>query len=229
MDGFRFDEGSILSRGEDGAPMAHPPVIWSIELSESLAGREDHRRGVGRGRPVPDRLLSRLPLGGMERPLPRRHPPLRPRRPGTGRGRRLAASRGSADIYQTSGHLPINSINFVTCHDGFTLNDLVSYNAQAQRGQRRGQPRRHQRQPELELRRGGPTDDPAVEALRSRQVRNFAAILLLAQGVPMILAGDEVRRTQQGNNNAYCQDNEISWFDWRPAGEARATCSASGS
>ena len=95
VDGFRFDEGSILSRGEDGVPMAHPPVVWSIELSDSLGRREDHRRGLGRGRAVPDRLLSRLPLGGMERPFSRRRSPLRPRRSGAGRRPWLRGSRAA--------------------------------------------------------------------------------------------------------------------------------------
>ena len=110
---------------------------------------------------------------------------------------------------------------------------------QAQRGQRREQPGRHRRQPLLELRRRGPTDDPAIAALRDRQKRNFLATLLLTQGVPMLLAGDEMGRTQRGNNNAYCQDNEISWVHWRlttggrtatppsPVTSATRTCSTS--
>ena len=214
VDGFRFDEGSILSRGEDGVPMAHPPVVWSIELSESLLDAKiiaeawdaaglyqigyfpGYRWAEWNGRFRDD--IRRFVRGD----------------PGPGRGRRLA-SGGSSDIYQTSGHLPINSINFVTCHDGFTLNDLVSYNSK--HNEANGEDNRDGINENLSWNCGveGETDDPAVEALRSRQVRNFAAILLLAQGVPMILSGDEVRRTQKGNNNAYCQNNEISWCDWR--------------
>jgi glycogen operon protein len=122
---------------------------------------------------------------------------------------------GSADIYQSSGHLPINSINFVTCHDGFTLNDLVSYNDK--HNDANGEGNRDSINENLSWNCGaeGPTEDPAIEALRERQIKNFAAILMLSRGVPMFVAGDEVRRTQNGNNNAYCQDNEISWFDWR--------------
>src|SRR5262249_11298420 len=121
---------------------------------------------------------------------------------------------GSADIYQSSGHLPINSINFVTCHDGFTLNDLVSYNEK--HNQANGEDNRDGINENLSWNCGceGATDDPTIEALRERQVKNFATILMLSRGVPMFVAGDEVRRTQKGNNNAYCQDNEISWFDW---------------
>jgi len=121
---------------------------------------------------------------------------------------------GSADLYQTSGQLPVNSINFVTCHDGFTLDDLVSYNDK--HNEANGEGNRDGRDENLSWNCSieGPTDDPAIEALRNRQVKNFAALLLLSQGVPMFVAGDEFRRTQQGNNNAYCQDNEISWVDW---------------
>jgi glycogen operon protein len=110
--------------------------------------------------------------------------------------------------------LPINSINFINCHDGFTLNDLVSYNQK--HNQANGEQNRDGIDDNLSWNCGveGPSDDPAVEALRNRQARNFAAILLLSRGVPMMAAGDEVRRTQGGNNNAYCQDNETSWFDW---------------
>ena len=110
--------------------------------------------------------------------------------------------------------MPINSTNFITCHDGFTLKDLVSYN------------RKHNEDNGEENRDGSDanwswncgvereTDDPAIGALRERQIKNFLTILLLSQGIPLVLAGDEVGRTQRGNNNAYCQDNEISWFDW---------------
>jgi glycogen operon protein len=121
---------------------------------------------------------------------------------------------GSADLYENHGHLPINSINFITCHDGFTLNDLVSYNSK--HNEANGENNWDGINDNLSWNCGveGETDAPEIDALRRRQIKNFAAILLLSQGVPMILAGDEARRTQKGNNNAYCQDNEISWFDW---------------
>src|SRR5262249_46174751 len=114
-----------------------------------------------------------------------------------------------------TGHLPVNSVNFITCHDGFTLNDLVSYNGK--HNEANGEDNRDGINENLSWNCGveGATDDPAVEALRERQIKNFAAILMMSGGVPKFVAGDEVRRTQRGNNNAYCQDNEISWFDWR--------------
>jgi len=121
---------------------------------------------------------------------------------------------GSSDLYQHQGRLPINSVNFVTCHDGFTLHDLVSYNEK--HNEANGEGNRDGMNENLSWNCGeeGETDDPSVQALRERQARNFLAILLLSHGVPMLLAGDEVLRTQRGNNNAYCQDNELSWFDW---------------
>ncbi|GIW07712.1 MAG: glycogen operon protein GlgX homolog [Dehalococcoidia bacterium] len=121
---------------------------------------------------------------------------------------------GSSDLYQSDGRRPYASINFVTCHDGFTLNDLVSYNQK--HNEANGEDNRDGTDDNLSWNCGveGPTDDPAVNALRERQKRNFLATLLLSQGVPMICGGDEISRTQRGNNNAYCQDNEISWFDW---------------
>jgi glycogen operon protein len=213
VDGFRFDEGSILARGQDGVPMAYPPVVWSIELSEDLLDTKiiaeawdaaglyqigyfpGYRWAEWNGRYRDD--IRRFVKGdpGMV-------------------GAVAARLGGSADIYQSSGHLPINSINFVTCHDGFTLNDLVSYNDK--HNEANGESNRDGVNDNLSWNCGveGPTDDPAIEALRERQIKNFAAILMLARGVPMFVAGDEVRRTQKGNNNAYCQDNEISWFDW---------------
>ncbi len=105
-------------------------------------------------------------------------------------------------------------MNFVTCHDGFTLNDLVSYNQK--HNEANGEDNRDGTNDNRSWNCGveGPTDDPAVETLRNRQVKNFLTVTMLSLGLPMILMGDEVRRTQHGNNNAYCQDNETSWFDW---------------
>jgi glycogen operon protein len=121
---------------------------------------------------------------------------------------------GSADLYQATGHMPINSINFITCHDGFTLNDLVSYNHK--HNEANGEDNRDGNEQNLSWNCGveGETNDAGIETVRERQIKNFVALLMLSQGVPMLLAGDEVRRTQRGNNNAYCQDNETSWFDW---------------
>ncbi len=124
---------------------------------------------------------------------------------------------GSSDLYQDTGRLPFASVNFVTAHDGFTLRDLVSYNEKrnAANGEENRDGESHNRS--WNCGAEGPTDDPGVRALRARQQRNFLATLLLSQGVPMLLAGDEAGRTQHGNNNAYCQDNEISWVDWEAA------------
>ena len=213
VDGFRFDEGSILARGEDGMPSAHPPVVWQIELDDELADSKviaeawDAAGLYQIGHFPGDRWAE---WNGRYRDDIRRFVKGDPGMVGA------VASRlaGSSDLYQDQGRLPVNSINFVTCHDGFTLNDLVSYNDK--HNQANGEGNRDGIGDNLSWNCGveGESDDPAVEALRNRQVRNFAALLLLSRGVPMFAAGDEVRRTQQGNNNAYCQDNETSWLDW---------------
>jgi glycogen operon protein len=121
---------------------------------------------------------------------------------------------GSSDLYARSGRRPYASINFVTAHDGFTLNDLVSYNQK--HNEANGEENRDGTDNNRSWNCGveGPTEDPAINALRARQERNFLATLLLSQGVPMLLAGDAIGHTQNGNNNAYCQDNEISWMNW---------------
>jgi isoamylase len=124
---------------------------------------------------------------------------------------------GSSDLYQAGGRRPMASINFVTAHDGFTLRDLVSYNEKHNEanGEDNRDGERHNRS--WNCGAEGPTDDPAIQSLRARQRRNLLATLLLSQGVPMLLGGDEIGRSQGGNNNGYCQDNEISWFDWERA------------
>jgi glycogen operon protein len=124
---------------------------------------------------------------------------------------------GSADLYGDDGRTPYNSINFITCHDGFTLWDVVSY--AGKHNEANGENNRDGADNNSSWSWGieGETDDPAVNAIRRRLVRNFATLLLVSQGIPMILGGDEFCRTQGGNNNAYCQDNKISWFDWERA------------
>jgi glycogen operon protein len=214
VDGFRFDEGSILSRGEDGAPCAHPPVVWQIELDDELARAKviaeawDAAGLYQIGHFPGDRWAE---WNGRYRDDVRRFVK---GDPGT-IGALASRLAGSADLYGVRGELPINSINFIDCHDGFTLNDLVSYNEK--HNQANGEDNRDGINENLSWNCGaeGPSSDPAVEALRGRQLRNFAAILLLSRGVPMFVGGDEVRRGQNGNNNAYCQDNETSWFDWK--------------
>jgi glycogen operon protein len=121
---------------------------------------------------------------------------------------------GSSDLYEATGRRPSASINFVTCHDGFTMNDLVSYNVKHNEangeGNRDGESHNRSWNCGVE----GPTDDPEITALRGKQMRNMMATLMVSQGTPMIAHGDEIGRTQRGNNNVYCQDSEISWMDW---------------
>ena len=121
---------------------------------------------------------------------------------------------GSSDLYQDDGRNPYASINFVTCHDGFTLNDLVSYEQKHNEANREGNKDGTDNNMSWNCGTEGPTNDSQINGLRDRQKRNFLATFFLSQGVPMLLAGDEIGRTQGGNNNAYCQDNEISWLDW---------------
>jgi glycogen operon protein len=213
VDGFRFDEGSILSRGEDGAPAARPPLVWHIELNESLADTKviaeawDAAGLYQIGHFPGDRWAE---WNGRYRDDVRRFVRGDPAVVGA------IASRlgGSADIYQDRGGTPMNSVNFVTCHDGFTLNDLVSFNEK--HNEANGENNRDGINENLSWNCGveGDSNDPNIDSLRNRQIRNFMAILLLSRGVPMFVAGDEIRRSQKGNNNPYCQDNEISWFDW---------------
>jgi glycogen operon protein len=121
---------------------------------------------------------------------------------------------GSSDLYERSGRRPHASVNYVTCHDGFTLHDLVAYDHKHNEANREGNRDGHNDNRSWNCGVEGETDDPEVNALRARQKRNLVATLMLSQGVPMMLGGDELDRTQKGNNNAYCQDNEVSWFDW---------------
>ena len=213
VDGFRFDEGSILARGEDGTPLVHPPVIWEIELDDGLADTKmiaeawDAAGLYQVGHFPGDRWAE---WNGRYRDEVRRFVKGDPGLTG------VIADRigGSADIYQARGQTPMNSINFVTVHDGFTMNDLVSYNDR--HNDANGEANRDGISENDSWNCGveGPTTDAAIDALRERQIKNFMTILLLSRGVPMLLFGDEVRRTQGGNNNAYNQDNGTSWFDW---------------
>ena len=150
----------------------------------------------------------------MERPLPRRLSATSSAATPGSLGRFADRLLGSPEVYGHKGREAEQSVNFVTCHDGFTLNDLVSYDRK--HNEANGEDNRDGANDNRSWNCGveGPTDDPAVEALRNRQVKNFLTVTLLSLGVPMILMGDEVRRTQGGNNNAYCHDDESTWFDW---------------
>jgi isoamylase len=213
VDGFRFDLASVLTRDEHGAPLPNPPVIWDIETDPALAGIKlfaeawDAAGLYQVGSFVGDAWLE---WNGRFRDDVRRFV-----KSDTGTvtalARRLA---GSPDLYGKDAREPEQSINFITVHDGFTLNDVVSYNDK--HNDANGEANRDGSNDNFSWNCGveGPTDDPAVEALRNRQVKNFLTLLLAAVGAPLIQMGDEVRRTQHGNNNTYCQDNEFSWFDW---------------
>jgi glycogen operon protein len=213
VDGFRFDLASVLARGEDGNPMYHAPVLWNIEFSEALA----HSRLIAEAWDAAGLYqVGDFPGFRWAEWNGRYRDSLRRFVRGDGGLVGEVASRitGSSDMYAYGGRLPINSVNFVTCHDGFTLNDMVSYNTR--HNERNGEGNRDGSAENFSWNCGteGPTDDPVVRRLRHQLARNHIALLLLSQGVPMILSGDEVLRTQRGNNNAYCQDNELSWFDW---------------
>jgi isoamylase len=213
IDGFRFDLASILGRDESGNLLPSPPVLWDIDSDPALAGTkliaeawdaaglyqvgtflgDSWREWNGRFR---DDVRSFFRGDdGFVAPL----------------ADRLV---GSPQIYGHKEREAEASVNFVTCHDGFTLNDLVSYN------QKHNEANGEQNRDGLDDNRShnwgveGPTDDATIEKVRNRQVKNFLTVTMISLGLPMILMGDEVRRTQHGNNNAYCQDNETSWFDW---------------
>jgi isoamylase len=213
VDGFRFDLASVLSRDERGEPLPNPPVLWDIESDPQLAGTKliaeawDAAGLYQVGRFVGD---SWQEWNGRFRDDVRRFVK------GDNASVSSLATRflGSPDLFGHEEREAEQSIHFVACHDGFTLNDLVSYNHK--HNESNGENNRDGSDDNLSWNCGveGPSDDTAIEGLRNRQVKNFLALTLLAVGTPMLLMGDEVRRTQFGNNNAYCQDNEISWFDW---------------
>ena len=214
VDGFRFDLASVLGRSSTGEVLADPPVIRRMAEDPVLAHTKfiaeawdaaglyqvgyfpGHRRFSewnGRFRDDVRRFIR-----GDEGLV------------------RAFASRlcGSPDLYAEGDRRPYHSVNFVTSHDGFTLNDLVSYSRK--HNEENGENNRDGMDENFSCNWGieGETDDPEILRLRRRMIRNFMAVLLLSQGVPMFVAGDEFGRTQRGNNNAYCQDNEISWVDW---------------
>ncbi|ABQ25013.1 glycogen debranching protein GlgX [Geotalea uraniireducens] len=213
VDGFRFDLASILARDERGDLLENPPLLWDIETDPALAGIKliaeawDAAGLYQVGSFIGD---SWKEWNGKFRDDVRSF-----LRGDAGTVTRFASRLlASPDIYGHQEREPEQSINFVTCHDGFTLNDLVSYNRK--HNEANGEENRDGTDLNLSWNCGGegPSDDPAIEALRNRQVKNFLTVTLLALGAPMLLMGDEVRRTQWGNNNAYCQDNETGWFDW---------------
>jgi isoamylase len=213
VDGFRFDLASALARGEDGQPLHNPPLLWGIEFSDVLAHTEIiaeawDAAGLYQVGTFPG--YRWMEWNGRYRDSVRRFV----RGDGGLIGEVASRITGSSDLYQANQRLPINSINFVTCHDGFTLWDLVSYDRK--HNEANGEAARDGSDDNLSWNCGteGETQDEGILALRRSQARNLLAILFLSQGIPMILAGDEVLRTQGGNNNAWCQDNPVGWFDW---------------
>ena len=213
VDGFRFDLASILSRDESGCPMDNPTVLWEIDTDPVLAdvkliaeawdaaglyqvgsfAGDRWKEWNGKFR---DDVRSFLRAeNGMVTRMPER----------------LLAS---PDLYGHEEQEPEQSINFVTCHDGFTLNDLVSYDRKHNEANGEGNRDGNDDNRSWNCGVEGPSDDRAIERLRNRQVKNFLTLTMISLGVPMLTMGDEVRRTQLGNNNAYCQDSELSWFDW---------------
>jgi glycogen operon protein len=213
VDGFRFDLASILVRDPSGRPLPNPPVLWDIESDPTLAGT----KLVAEAWDAAGLYQVGSFVGDAWREWNGRfRDDIRDFFRGRAGSVRRAADRmvGSPDIYGHKQREAEQSVNFVTCHDGFTLNDLVSYNQK--HNDANGENNRDGADDNRSWNCGveGPTDDPAVEKLRNRQVKNYLAVTLMSLGVPMILMGDEVRLTQRGNNNAYCQDNETSWLDW---------------
>ena len=213
VDGFRFDLAAALSRGEDGSPLKDPPILWDIETDPVLAGTKiiaeawDAAGLYEVSTFVGDRWAV---WNGRYRDNVRRFI-----KGDSGQAKGFADSLvGSAQLFQHPDRDPTRSINFVTAHDGFTLNDLVSYNDKHNLAN--GEDNRDGSNNNDSWNCGveGPTDDPLVSQLRQQQVKNFFMALLVSQGRPMVQMGDEVRRTQRGNNNTYCQDNELSWYDW---------------
>jgi isoamylase len=213
VDGFRFDLAAILSRDEQGRPMASPPLLWDIESDPAFANIKliaeawDAAGLYQVGSFLGD---SWKEWNGQFRDDVRAFV-----KGDAGTVHSLAFRiSGSPDVYQHEQREAEQSINFITCHDGFTLNDLVSYNAK--HNEANGQNGQDGTTDNVSWNCGveGPTDDRAIEQLRNRQVKNFLALTMLAVGTPMLLMGDEVRRTQRGNNNAYCINDETTWFDW---------------
>lgn len=220
VDGFRFDLASVMARDEWGTPMKSPPILWDIESDPVLAGTKiiaeawdaaglyqvgsfvGHRWAEWNGQFRDDVRRFMKGDGGMAKIM----------------ANRLMASR---DLYPQPDREADRSINFITCHDGFTLRDLVSFNDK--HNEANGENNQDGTVVNFSWNCGveGPTEDRQIEELRLRQMKNFMVLLMISQGTPMFCMGDEIGRTQHGNNNAYCQDNELSWFNWDEVEKSR--------
>jgi isoamylase len=214
VDGFRFDLASILARDSSGAVMSNPPVLWDIESDPALAGT----KMIAEAWDAAGLYQVGSFVGDSWKEWNDRfRDDVRDFFRGANDSVTRIADRllGSPSIYGQREREAEQSVNFVACHDGFTLNDVVSYDRK--HNQENGEDNRDGRDDNRSCNYGveGPTNDPEIEKLRNRQVKNLLTTTMLSVGVPMFLMGDEVRRSQRGNNNAYCQNNDTNWLDWQ--------------
>jgi glycogen operon protein len=221
VDGFRFDLGSILGRDQKGNLLENPPVIEQIAEDPLLRQTKIIAEAWDAGGAY---QVGGFPGGRWAEWNDRYRDDMRRFWRGDSGSVAAMATRltGSSDLYLRDGRKPFHSINYITSHDGFTLRDLVSFNGK--HNEANGERGMDGHDSNFSFNHGyeGPSTDPAILALRERQQKNFLATLLLSIGTPMLLGGDEFGRTQKGNNNAYCQDNAISWYDWGLAEKNRS-------
>jgi isoamylase len=214
VDGFRFDLASILARDSSGAVMPNPPVLWDIESDPALVGTKMIAEAWDAAGLY---QVGNFPGDAWKEWNDRFRDDVRDFFRGADDSVGGMADRllGSPSIYGQKEREAEESVNFVACHDGFTLNDVVSYNHK--HNEENGEDNRDGRDANRSWNCGveGPADDSVTEKLRNRQVKNLFTATMLSVGVPMFVMGDEVRRSQHGNNNAYCQDNDTNWFDWK--------------
>jgi glycogen operon protein len=218
VDGFRFDLGSILGRDQDGRLMENPPVLERIAEDPVLSNTKIIAEAWDAGGAY---QVGWFPGGRWAEWNDRYRDDVRKYWRGDPRQTRHLATRlsGSSDLYLRDGRKPFHSINFITSHDGFTLRDLVSY--EVKHNEENGENNRDGNDINFSANYGieGPSSNPAIETIRDRLMKNFIATMMVSLGTPMILGGDEIGRTQRGNNNAYCQDNDTSWYDWSCLGK----------
>lgn len=213
VDGFRFDLASVLSRDENGVPLENPPLLWEIESDPVLAPTKI----IAEAWDIEQYQLGNFVGDKWAEWNGRFRDDMRQFVKGDTGMISAAANRilSSPDLFDTANNRnPNRSINFITCHDGFTLNDLVSYNIKHNEDNLEDSRDGTNANYSWNCGEEGTTLVPEIKTLRKQQIRNFFTLLFISQGTPMMLMGDEIRRTQGGNNNAYCQDNEISWMNW---------------
>ena len=213
VDGFRFDLGSILGRDQKGRIMENPPTLEQIAEDPVLSSTKIIAEAWDAGGAY---QVGWFPGGRWAEWNDKYRDNVRRFWRGDPKETRLLATRlaGSSDLYLRDGRKPFHSINFITSHDGFTMYDLVSYNGK--HNDNNGENNKDGSNDNYSYNYGteGATSDPVIGVIREKQIKNFFATMMVSLGTPMILGGDEFGRTQNGNNNAYCQDNEISWYDW---------------